>query len=266
MRACELNLIQEIKSWSKYVMHPIFQGFVDFFWGYRSEQTNLGNKLNANLAKLLMNGLYGKFWQLCNAWIDRPDIRSAGNIGVYTDDAFKNQFGNIFRNVGQCVQQHVGKTEHPFAMPAIAAYVTSYAREKMRALRTVAGENNCYYLVTDALFVNQDGYDNLARANLIADNELGMLRVKHKADVAEFEALHHYAIGDHKVEGSRKKSARPNEDGSFTEIQFESFESILMRKADGSVHVKPITKRYAKEYKRGVKCTDGWVKPILLME
>jgi hypothetical protein len=93
-----------------------------------------------------------------------------------------------------------------------------------------------------------------------------MLRIKHQADIGEFEALHHYRIGDHKVSGSRKKSAKANPDGSFTEIQFESFEKILMRKPDGSVHVKPVTKRYSKQYKRGTLSSSGWVKPLELWE
>jgi hypothetical protein len=136
----------------------------------------------------------------------------------------------------------------------------------MQVYLQVAGKHNCYYLVTDALFVNERGLANLRHSNLVEENELGSLRIKHVAESAEFTALHHYQIGDHRVNGSRKKSARPNEDGSFTELQFESFEKILMRQPDNSVHVKPVTKRYSKEYKRGCRMDDGWIKPLLLQE
>ena len=266
VKAKELGLIQETGAWSRYQLAPIFDGFVDFFWQYRLQQLNLGNTMNADLAKLLMNGLYGKFGQLTNAWVDRPDITSSGNPGIYIDETFKNEYGYTFRNMGQCVQQFCGKTEHPYAFPAIAAYVTSYAREWMRMLKLVAGERNVYYMVTDALFVNAIGKRNLEYSGLIADKQLGMLRIKHTAEYGRFDALHHYQVGEHQVNGSRKKSARPNPDGSFTELQFESFERILLRQPDGSVHVKPITKRYSKEYKRGTKQLDGWVKPLLILE
>lgn len=266
MRAHSLGVIKQVRAWSKYVLTPIFAGFVDWFWKYRAEQAKLGNTLNANLAKLIMNGLYGKFGQLTNAWTERPDIIASGKYGIYTDDEHADKNGCVFRQIGQHVLQHTGKQEHPFAFPAIAAYVTSYAREWMETLRKAAGYDNVYYLVTDALFVNELGYQRLLQGGFIRDNELGFLRVKHRASVAEFRTLHHYAIGAHKVEGSKKKSARANSDGSFTEIQFESLDKILNRKPDGSVHVKPVTKVFSREYKRGTISGDGWVKPLILQE
>lgn len=266
MRAKNANSIKEIRAWSRYQLAPIFSGFVDWFWNYRKAETAKGNTLNANLAKLLMNGLYGKFGQLTNAWTERPDIEPTGKFGIYIDDEKADKNGSVFRQIGRHVLQFTGKQEHPYAFPAIAAYVTSYAREWMLTLRQAAGVDNCYYLVTDALFVNQTGYDRLKLGGFIQDNELGFLRVKHEADMAEFATLHHYQIGEHRVEGSKKKSARMNADGSCTEIQFESFEKVLSRQPDGSVHVKPVTKMFAKEYKRGTVGEDGWVKPLLLQE
>jgi hypothetical protein len=266
MRAKQANAIKEIRAWSSYEMSPIFSGFVEWFWAYRAIQTASGNTLNSNLAKLLMNGLYGKFGQLTNAWSERNDLKPTGKYGIYIDDEHADKHGSTFRQIGTHVMQFTGKQEHPFAFPAIAAYVTAYAREWMHTLRKAAGEQNVYYLVTDALFVNQTGYDRLNMGGFIRDNELGFLRVKHKASTAEFTTLHHYKIGEHAVEGSKKKSALRNADGSFTEIQFESFEKILSRQPDGSVHVKPVTKQFSKEYKRGTIMQDGWIKPLLLTE
>ena len=266
MRAKRSGVIQEVRAWSRYKMDRIFTGFVDFFWDYRKKQALQGNELNASLAKLLMNGLYGKFGQLTNAWTERPDIRPCGKFGIYTDDEHADKNGAIFRQIGTMVLQHTGKLEHPFAFPAIAAYVTSYAREWMLTLREAAGFKNCYYLVTDALFTNQTGYDRLDIGGFIRKNDLGFLRVKHKSDIATFKTLHHYSIGEHSVNGSRKKNHRVNSDGSITEIQFESLEKILSREPDGSVHVKPITKHYNTEYKRGLIGVDGWVTPFTLTE
>lgn len=266
IRACQESKIIDIRGWAKYKMMPIFAGFVDFFWNYRKSQASIGNQIRADLAKLMMNGLYGKFGQLTSAWSDRPDIPATGEFGCFHDDTFADGSFPWFREFGPCVQQFTGKQEHPYAFPAIAAYVTSYAREWMRMLLKVAGKQNVYYVVTDAIFCNETGKRNLENSGLIVDNELGMLRIKHESDTAEFQALHHYSIGDHRVNGSRKKSARANPDGSFTEIQFESLEKVLSRRPDGSVHVQPRTKKYSKEYKRGTVLEDGWVKPLLLME
>lgn len=264
--ALEMGVVKDVRGWAKYELADIFTGFVNYFWMYRLEQKKLGNTLNADLAKLLMNGLYGKFGQMTSAWKDRPDIPYSGKLGLWGDDSFADGGKPWFRNIGQCVQQFVSKQEHPHAFPAVAAYVTSYARRWMYNLMLCGGNRSVYYIATDALFCNQEGYQRLQLGGLVDDNELGLLRIKHKADVAEFQALHHYKIGEHAVNGSRKKSARANPDGSFTEIQFESFERILMRKPDGSVHVKPTVKRFSKEYKRGTRSDDGWIKPLVLFE
>jgi len=264
--AIEMGIIRDVKDWAKYELRELFTGFVDFFWNYRTEQKKIGNTLNADLAKLLMNSLYGKFGQMTAAWQDRPDIPYSGKIGIWGDDTFADGGFPWFRNIGQCVQQFVSKQEHPHAFPAVSAYITSYARRWMHNLMLCCGHSNVYYIATDALFCNQEAYKRLEYGGLLSETEIGLLRVKHKAKSSRFEALHHYQIGEHKVSGSRKKSARANQDGSFTEIQFESFERVLMRKPDGSVHVKPINKVYSKEYKRGTVAVDGWVKPLVLFE
>jgi hypothetical protein len=264
--AQELGLIKEIRGWAKYELRDIFTGFVTWFWQYRQEQTRLGNTLNSNLAKLLMNGLYGKFGQMTSAWRDRPDIPYQGVFGVWGEDTFADGGSSWFRSIGQCTQQFTKKEEHEYAFPAIAAYVTSYARKWMYNLIKVAGVDNVYYIATDALFVNNAGRRNLTNSGLVEDNTLGMLREKRVAESARFEALHHYTVGSYSCNGSRKKSARINADGSCTELQFESFERVLMRKPDASVHVKPITKRYAKVYNRGTVTDSGWIKPLLILE
>lgn len=266
MRAKQNNSIKEIRAWSRYELAPVFNGFVNWFWNYRKDQQTWGNEINANLAKLLMNGLYGKFGQLTNAWTERLDIPPSGKFGMYIDDEHADGKGTVFRQIGTTVLQFTGKQEHPFAFPAIAAYVTAYAREWMLTLRKAAGFDHCFYLVTDALFVDEIGYQRLKMGGFIRDNELGFLRVKHESDSAAFQTLHHYQIGDHKVEGSKKKSARKNDDGSFTEIHFESLDKILMRPPDGSVHTTPVRKTFSKDYKRGTIQADGWVKPLFLQE
>jgi len=266
VRALELGAVREVGNWAQFELCELFTPFVNWFWQYRLSQKEAGNKLNADLAKLLMNGLYGKFGQKTNAWTDRPDM-TPGEQFIWTAEASATTGEiDIFRTIGPCVQQWTGKQEHPYAFPAIAAYVTAYARERMYGLRQIAGKENTYYLVTDALFCNQAGYERLVEAGQLSETELGLLRVKHESEKATFKTLHHYQIGEHCVAGSKKKSARKQEDGSYLELQFESFDKALKRKPDGSVHVKPLRKTYSTEYTRGTILETGWVKPILIIE
>jgi DNA polymerase elongation subunit (family B) len=266
MRAKRAGHIQEVRQWIRFEMKPVFTEFVQWFWNYRLEQIDRNHELEANLAKLLMNGLYGKFGQKTNAWKDRPDILADYSMSHWINLYDGDREGEMFRNVGQCVQQWIGKGEHPYAFPAIAAYVTSYAREYMLALREIAGVVNCYYIATDALFCNQEAKDKLDAKGYLRDNVLGKLREKASCETATFEALHHYKIGNRETNGSRKKSGKVNPDGSVTEIQFETLEAALKRQPDGSVHVRPVVKRYAKEYLRGYIQPDGWTLPLTIEE
>lgn len=266
IRARDSGHIQEVRAWCKCDMANIFDSFVEYFWSYRHDCISKGLTLQANLAKLLMNGLYGKFGQMTNAWSDAPRVTPHTTDYRWVGEDEEQEGLQLYRKIGQTVQRWTGKQEHPYAFPAIAAYVTAYGREQMRAYRQVAGVGNVYYLVTDALFCNGRGYQQLIDSNLIADKELGLLSVKHTGDYAKFEALHHYQIGDHRVEGSKKKAARPDGTGGFWELQFESLERALKHKPDGAVHIKPIRKTYKKQYTRGVVQDDGWVTPLTLQE
>lgn len=266
MRAKESGDIQEVRGWARYELQELFNDFVEFFWQYRHREQEQGHTLNANLAKLLMNGLYGKFGQMTNGWEDRADMIATPDLDMWTETIDATGAIHLFRSVGVCVQEWVGKQEHPYAFPAIAAYVTAYGRERMYGLRKIAGSENVYYLVTDGLFVNQAGYDRLVDAMQLAEGELGMLRIKSQAPTASFEALHYYTVGEHIVEGSKKKNARKQPDGSFVEIHFEGIDAILKRKPDSSVHVKPVTKRYKREYTRGKALENGTIVPLELCE
>jgi len=260
--ALDRNEILDVSEWAKYELADVFGPFVDYLWSYRYEMKKIGNDVGSTFAKLLMNGLYGKFGQMTNGWIDRPDLLPSNNFGMYVLDSMSGDKTEVYRDIGVCVQQFTGKQEHEKSFPAIAAFVTSNGRRYIETVRNTAGKENVYYLVTDAAFCNYDGLQNLYAAGMVAEATLGKMSLKHYGADARFDAIHHYRVGTFECEGSMKRGVRRNSDGSITEIHFESLDKLLKRKPDNSIHVVPVNKTFSKEYTRGVIAADGWISPL----
>lgn len=285
-RALDLGVVKDCSAWSQYRLGDLFSSFVTELWSMRHAYEASENTLYAGLCKLIMVSLYGKFGQLGAEWKDRPQMQPPTEWGTWAITGRISGASREFRIVGGLVQERIEADEIPTAFPAIAAYVTAYGREYLADLREVAGRNNVYYLVTDALYVNQQGYDNLASAGFVADRELGKLTVKHVGRSADFECLHHLRVGDMVKRGSVKSHAKQVGHNQWEETHFqglraiiagrrelkrvinpktgeEEFHDIMLPPLPG-VLTFPLVKTFSKVYNRGYKQPDGWVAPLVL--
>lgn len=119
----------------------IFSEYINRFYKIRLE--NPGNNALNITAKLLMNGLYGKFGQ-------REDRET-----LYFDE---NKEGKIWRNIetfqktGLKVQKVFNRS--PFQLVHIASAVTSWARIHMARNYYLPYAKNLWYTDTDSIFVN----------------------------------------------------------------------------------------------------------------
>lgn len=264
MDAKEKGFVKQVHEYIIYKTKPIFKEFVDFFWEERLKNIQEGNEASADFCKLLMNSLYGKFGQLSKEWefteFDETDCgystESYYNTETKQISTIKNIAGNKYTKVER------GPTNHTF--PAISSFVTSYARKYMLDLLTIAGKENTFYLVTDALYTNERGYLRLCESGVVNKNTLGMLELKSEAEFSHFDCLHHYTVGNKSKHGSRKKSAKPNPNGGVDELQFQGLSSVLKNGGEAGIMIKKITKHYKMEYKRGVTSPNGKVTPLLL--
>lgn len=156
----------------------------------------------------------------------------------------------------------------------------------MRDLREVAGRENVYYLVTDALYVNQQGFDNLNAAGYVQDRTLGKLTVKHVGRSAEFECLHHLRVGDMVAVVLSRVTPSKSERTSGKNSTFQGLRNIIagrresrrvVNKTTGEITFVeevlpplpgvltfPMVKTFSKQYNRGYKQPNGWVAPLVL--
>jgi len=287
-RALDLDVIKACSGWSRYKLTDLFSEFVDTLFGMRAVFQEDGNTLYADLCKMMLNSLYGKFGQLGAEWMDRPSLEPPRDWGTWGIVGAQSGVSREFRIIAGHCQEKIERDEIQTAFPAIAAYVTSYGREYMRELRETAGTENVLYMVTDAVYVTQSGFDRLNAAGLIGKRELGKLAIKHQGKTAEFECFHHLRVGSYQKRGSVKSSAKRLAGNRWEEIRFQGLRSIISGRKTTERIVDPVTgdwmlkekilpplpgvlvypviKEFEKQYSRGNIQPNGWVEPLELFE
>ena len=227
--------IKEWYAWTTYEMSDLFSQYVDFCWKLRMSAEAQSNSESSSLAKMLMNGLYGKFGQRGHKWTDCPGWtigKRWGDLHVLRPNQPKP---DRYRAIAGTVQKECMNEEHPQAIPSIAAFVAAHARERMRALRQIAGYGNTLYQATDAIITTKEGYGNLLRANEIAERSLGKLRVKgihHQCRIAGINKVQ--LDGDWSLAG-RPEDAKQVTRNGFIGTRIEGAESVISRKPDQTV-------------------------------
>lgn len=286
VRAVGCGTVESVGRWAKYSMADVFSSYIEYFWQERKQALLSGDKLASDLCKLMMNSLYGKFGQMTPEWVDIAGYEWLQPYEQWVEYHAETESMRECRKIGQLVQAKQTRGEHPGAFPAIAAYVTAYAREYMRELWRIAGLGNCYYLVTDALYVNAEGEKRLIESGYVEANTLGKLERGAEAEYADFEALHHYQLGEKRKYGSRKSKGQLWCDrchgwtihkagfcpvcgdrltaSKVRELHFQGLSSILKGEPLPGVYVYPQVKSMSRSYDRGHIGADGWVSPLNL--
>jgi hypothetical protein len=259
--AVSRGLVTHWKRWAEYKTEPIFTGYVDYFWRKRLEYQAAGNDVYEQLAKAMLNSLYGKFAQEAPKWQHREnklaDLPWSTWCEYNTDAAEIEQY----RSVGWHVQRFAGKSEMRQSFPAISSFVTSYARERMRQLRDIAGCRHVYYQAVDSLIVDQIGYDALQIASEVQPGMLGKLRLLRAADDINVLGVGDYSIGEHSVLVGRKAAATINGDGSWTQAQFDGPGSLFAGLTKRAFSVRLVRKIRLASHVAGDVQPDGWVQP-----
>lgn len=269
-----------------YDLAPIFRRYIEFFWRERQRFKNEGNDVNQYFVKLFMNMLYGKFGQLGYDTAElTPDALNAvyKAAGKEMPECYNNiesiltQFiGQVdwrpiglnrpltMRRVNNSIQIKVPNGEHNESFPAIAAYVTSYARRLLFSYIQMAGTYNTFYCDTDSLFCNEKGYRRLKQGGAIHATELGKLKLEGESLSTSFRCPKDYDFdGESKHKGIRR-DAEIVKHGVYRQKHFEGIKSVLKRNYQPFIDIRTITKEVTGEYLKGNVARNGWVTPFTL--
>jgi len=262
VRAVDDGCVEHISEWALYRRAKLFERYVQFFADMRDDCRNAGDQVGESFAKLLHNSLYGKWGQKSIEWLDLPDEipdKPWGEWHVYSQSANTQ---TRYRGIGKLKQVYRAKGEHRKAFPAISAWITAAAREYMRQLLELVGDRNCYYIVTDALHVNQAGYDNLVAAGVVDQHRMGALKIVTESISAEYRNIHDWTVGTVTRHGGRRIDAIQINPTLYRQRQFDGLATAIRSEPEAGVQVRQVLKSVRTEYDRGTVGPDGWITPL----
>lgn len=261
-RACDQGIVVAWRRSAQYKLQPLFRSFVDELWPLRQKYLEAGDKVGSKLTKQILNTLYGKFGQFRRGLFMRPDKIAPRPWFPWREIDPVTKQGRYFVSVGETVFEEIKSDDHPYSSVAIAAYITAYARQYMQHLREVAGAGHVYYQAIDSLIVDDPGLQNLEQAGLVAENELGKLRLQTSAQGAVIDGLHCYHIGDILRNGWRAGSAQRIAENQWEQFEGERLAQYIRHSPRYGMNFSHRVRSRSAEYKQGVVSSSGWVECI----
>lgn len=250
-----------INAWAEYALADLFSDYVAYFWDLRQSCRRAGDIVEADLCKLLLNALYGKFGQRDYQWADQPEQVHEPRWDQWVELDVQSKQVQYFRSIGGLVQLKQGAGFHPQSFTAIAAFVTTNARRKMDGYRQTAGWHNVYYQGVDSLFVSRRGLENLDAAGCIDQQALGKLRVEGESDYTEFRGPGYYLFNGRWTQASIRRGARQVAIGQWEQDQFTSLETSATRPQIEGVQVKRVRRSIDPDNNAPETTRNGWVYP-----
>lgn len=254
--------ILEIYNIAIYESNIIFDKFVEFFYNARLEFDRLNNKAYKLFCKYILNSFFGKWGQLQTNY-NITEKKNEEFSSKYVIDSINNDrylemsLGNRVFEVDE-----TGKNSFD-SFVAIPSFITAYERMYLTDLILIAKRNNTYYVDTDALIVNQEGYNNLEY--LINKTELGKLKLEEISNNTVIYRPKYYIFNEkEKCKGVKKTAKKVYEDNNIIKVkqeQFTKFKTSLRNNEFNKQTVKNLIKEISKEYDKGIILPNGDIEP-----
>lgn len=261
--ALRRNDVIEIGRTAWYTTEPIFESYVTGLYNLRLKYKKEGDTAFEMITKNLLNSLYGKFGQRNTTWKKIGESKT-DFLGVVYDVDVNTRRTRKIRVIDHVIEEEGEMLEGSNAFPAIASFVTSYARMMLWRYIEAAGPENILYMDTDSLFVSEEGYRHLRQ--YIDDHELGKLKVSGTSSTMTIRAPKDYIYGETEHIKGIRKDATALDSRSFEQDRFEGMLGAIRRGAKQGVRITKITKRLHREYKKGLVTSSGRVRPFELAE
>lgn len=238
----------------------IFNKFITSFYDIRRGYLDTGDETAGWYIKILMNSLYGKFGQ---KGISEEIIGDCDPSEFFTESEIDLETGIRYRNrhLGGKIFSRCSQGESRYSFPAIASHVTAYARMLLWDYMLIAGIENIYYMDTDSLHVNLTGLTNLRP--YLSETELGGLKLEKAPAVAVYYGPKDYELDGHRVLKGVSARAIEVDFGVFQQEQWMSIRGSMIVDHSGGPLVRRVTKRHAREYKKGTVSDSGLIRPFV---
>lgn len=263
MNAVDAGHVLAWDSVAIYQQEELFTDFITDLYEVRLGYKAAGNAVYTYFIKIMMNSLYGKFGQRGMVWEEAGRTEDQTSKAWVEYDVVTGRIKHC-RQLAGLVQAKSVEGEARESFPAIAAYVTSYARLRLANLIARVGVDDTLYCDTDGIFCTEQGY-NRVRA-VLSDKYLGAAKLEHTAPYVILRGLKDYDLGGLvKVKGVRK-TAHWLTDSEVLQEQWSGLTGQLSRGDLANAVTRKVTKKLSREYRKGRFLHSGRVAPIRLEE
>jgi hypothetical protein len=259
--ALSADHIRQIHRIAIYDQADLFTDYIDFFYNLKLQAELDHNPIIRHQAKIMMNSLYGKFGQ--------RNVRSKITPNT-TDTAYGRITG--FSETLQCrvevnclgssMEVSYKQGESTYSFPGIAGAVTANARIYLWKLMTSAGLDHVFYIDTDSLIVDSEGYQRLTP--FLHLTELGKLKLEDTSDTVHIWGAKDYVFGAEVKHKGVPKAAKETSEGVWDYEQFRGAKTWLSDGLNKDVEVYSRTKSRKSAYDKGVIMPDNTISPIVL--
>ena len=251
-------------KWTTYEMRPLFKEYMEFFWAMRRRAKENGDQQAEHIAKISMNGLYGKFGQRAEKWLDMPGLSIGKRWGNLTTIGIEKRDVKEFRAVAGIVQQKTDQGEHINAVPSIASFVTSFGREFMGGAKIAAGKSHTLYQAVDSLIVDETGYQNLLGCGMVEDATMGKFRRQMSAHYCRIVGCN--AV---QLDAVWRLAGLPNintqiDHNTFECTTAEKMDAMLERTPDMKTKERVVNWKIPTKYSRASVDLKGQVSPFVI--
>jgi hypothetical protein len=262
IRAWYRREVRRITKLAYYRGAGLFDSFVGEWWERKRQALDNRDIAGEKFAKLMLNSLPGKFSQRNPSW--RFDARIPVVRPWRAFPWREDETGVVWnaRAIGWQGQYAAARDDSAHAFPAISAYVTSYAREKMRAIRADVPPSCLFYQDTDSLMVATDDYATNEYLAGLVGTELGDLREVGRYEKVTIRGPKNYSHdGEHTIAGVKISD---DECGPmlWTGTRWEGGGQIVTRPPDGTVRTWPVDFDTPGSCLEGGYGQDGWSYPV----
>lgn len=254
-----------VRRWHRAARYELSRPLRDYaaaLWAARKRYESEGRSELANVCKRLTVSLAGKLGQRSRRWMT---VSKAGDGSRWGEWFGGDGDGNVcrYRAVGGIVQRDTDEGWSNDAVPAMAAWITSYARIRLWTAQVCAGRENVYYSDTDSLMVTERGYHNLIRAELVRADTMGRLTIKEGPGIVDVLGIKYYLeSGKITCAGLPQGTAVDVGDGEHY-WQYDTPKSYMRKGQEPDATRHLLAYNRAAPYRLGTVRDDGTVLPFV---
>lgn len=259
--AIEHNHIVKVNKAAAYKGEYLFNEWVSYMYPLKDAYRSQGNTIYAQIVKILLNSLYGKFGQTEPI---EEKIESIDYTGYYREESFSIVTGEHWTTTQLLNKKisHYGEQSSVKAFVAIPAHVTENARLLLWSIVQQVGRDRVLYVDTDSIKIRKS--DIALVKYPINSSNIGALDIEDEFSSGFIYGAKDYRIGDKVVLKGVPRKAIQVKNGVYHYSLFPGQSTHLRLRIADHYIVEHTEKVLSREYSKGMVTSSGVVLPFHL--